>query len=60
MELTLGPISQTETSPGRFAVQFEQSVESDSYARRTGRTLEMVREADAWKIAAESFQDVAN
>ncbi len=58
MELTLGPISQTEVAPGRFAVRFEQSVESDSYARRTGRTLELVREADAWKIAAESFQDL--
>jgi hypothetical protein len=59
MELTLGPISQTELAPGRFAVHFEQSVESDSYARRTGRTLELVREADAWKIVAESFQDLA-
>ena len=58
MELTLGPISQTELAPGRFAVHFEQSVESDSYTRRTGRTLEMVREADAWKIAAESFQEL--
>ena len=58
MELTLGPISQTELAPGRFAVQFEQSVETDSYTRRTGRTLEMVREADAWKIAAESFQEL--
>ncbi len=58
MELTLGPISQSELAPGRFAVQFEQSVETDSYTRRTGRTLEMVLEADAWKIAAESFQDL--
>ena len=58
MELTLGPISQTELAPGRFAVRFEQSVESDSYTRRTGRTLEFVREADAWKIAAESFQEL--
>jgi uncharacterized protein (TIGR02266 family) len=58
MELTLGPISQKEVSPGRVAVQFEQSVESDAYTRRTGRTLEMIREADAWKIAAESFQEL--
>jgi hypothetical protein len=58
MELTLGPISHTELSPGRFAVQFEQRVASDSYARRTGRTLELVRESDAWKIAAESFQEL--
>ena len=58
MELTLGPITQTEVAPGRVAVHFEQSVETDSYTRRTGRTLEMVREADAWKIAAESFQDL--
>ena len=60
MQLTLGPISRTEMAPGRFAVQFEQSVESDTYTRRTGRTLEMVLEADAWKIAAESFQDLPN
>lgn len=58
MELKLGPISHTELSPGRFAVQFEQCVVSDSYTRRTGRTLELVREADAWKIAAESFQEL--
>ena len=58
MELTLGPISHTELAPGRFAVQFEQRVASDSYARRTGRTLELVREAGAWKIAAESFQEL--
>jgi uncharacterized protein (TIGR02266 family) len=60
MELRLGPICQVEVAPGRYAVQFEQSVESDSYTRRTGRTLELVRESDAWKIAAESFQELPN
>ncbi len=57
MELTVGPISQIQLAPGRVGVRFEQSVETDSYTRRVGRTLELVREADGWKIAAESFQE---
>ncbi|MCP4203499.1 MAG: hypothetical protein GY769_16395 [bacterium] len=53
IRVTVVSLEVQETSPNEMRVTFTQSYQSDTFRDRVRKTLRMVREDDAWKIAEE-------
>ena len=53
IRVSLGPMSRTELDDGRVRLTFEQSYETETYSDQVVKTLELLWEDDAWKIASE-------
>ncbi len=53
IRVTLGALDRTVLDAGRVRISFEQSYETETYADKVTKTLELVWEDGDWKIAAE-------
>lgn len=56
IEITIGSFELLSATPQRAEVRFEQSYRSDTFQDRVTKTLELVAEANDWRIAQERAQ----
>ncbi len=53
IRVTVALVEAEELAPGRRRVRFVQAYESDLFQDRVCKTLDLVWDATAWRIAAE-------
>ena len=58
IQVTLGPLEAAEQASARISVSFNQGYATESYRDEVRKTLDLVWEGDAWRIAAERSRPV--
>ncbi len=56
IDVRLSDFEATSIAADRAQISFDQSYTSDTYGDRVRKTLELIREAGAWKILAERVE----